>query len=136
MKIYWSWWIVLCLLGLSTHELIDVWIRPTYGGQDDLLGFLLGVAPNFLAAALIFPFGVLMFREHQYRERDEAQNADYTRWFWYGLIGSQLGLLIWELMQMHGGNLIYDPADIAATVLGGLVAVLLFYQIKSKKKDA
>lgn len=132
-KIHLSWWLGQCLFGLFTHSLVDEWIRPIYGANGDLLSFFLGVAPNFLAAAFIFPFGLLMFREYQVEDWPKELNPNFKRWFWMGLLGSQLGLLVWELMQ-RSGNLIYDPADMVATVLGGLVAILLFYRVNKRQQ--
>jgi hypothetical protein len=114
-------WTVLCFTGLASHQLVADFVRPNYGMGEGLLPFLLGVAPNFLAAALIFPFFGLMAMHHT---KPDIRHR-HKRWFYISLIISQAGLLVWEYMQQFG-KLVFDLNDVAATVVGGIVAVILY----------
>ncbi len=126
MKLNVTIWIVLCIGGLFLHEIIDVFIRPNYGKGLGWIPFFFGVIPNFLAAGFIFPFGGLTIRDHYTNNDQKRDPANLSIWFWTSLFGSQLGLILWELVQRSGGNLIYDPFDVLATILGGMSAILIF----------
>lgn len=117
-------WIILALLGQVSHSLVESWIRPIYGKGESLGAFLLGVAPNFLAAALIFPFFFLVIRNPKYEQAADPQHLQ--RWFYGGLVFSQVGLILWEFNQLTGG-LVFDWNDIVATLVGGAFAILLYH---------
>ena len=117
MKI--SIWTILTFIGLGLHSINSEILRPKFGGQDELIGFILGVAPNFLAAGLIFPFGVLMIAENYNKETISKIN----NYFWFGLVSSQVGLIVWEFMQESSEKLVFDLNDITVTLFGGLFAI-------------
>ena len=132
MKFKVSIWVILTILGLASHEVISELIRPIYGIGEGVIPYLLGVAPNFIAAGLIFPFSVLSLREYYPNENQQESRSNLNRWFWIGLGLTLIALITWEFMQKTG-NLIFDLNDILATLLGGLFAVLLFYLIAPKQ---
>ncbi len=121
-----SKWTILCILGLALHHLIEEHIRPCYQGID-AVQFLLGVAPNFLASFLIFPFAGMAIWKMQTHKNISVQD----KWFWVSLIISSLGLMIWEFMQLTG-NLVFDYWDILFTVLGSILALILYKFVKYK----
>ena len=126
MKI--SIWTILTFIGLGLHSINSEILRPKFGGQDELIGFILGVAPNFLAAGLIFPFGVLMIAENYNKETISKIN----NYFWFGLVSSQVGLIVWEFMQESSEKLVFDLNDITVTLFGGLFAIGI-YQMNKKR---
>lgn len=132
MRIKMSIWIALALVGLGTHEIIDELIRPRYGVGEGLLPYILGIAPNFLAAGLIFPFSILTIRD-SYADR-KGSILHLNKWFWLGVAVSQIALIAWEFIQLSG-NLVFDPDDIIATLLGGLFAVVVYYLTRGKYLD-
>jgi hypothetical protein len=118
-------WIVLFLTGLATHQAIDVFFRPNYGAGEGAIPYLLGIAPNFIAAALIFPFAALTFRDSYANDIQKGDSSNLDKWFWSGLLISQIGLITWEFLQ-KSGKLIFDTNDILATIAGGVTAVGIY----------
>lgn len=127
MRIRVSIWTILALIGLGAHSLLAEVIRPKYAINPGILSDILGVAPNFLAAGLIFPFGSLMIRDSYTPGIRSTSKSNLNRWFWIAWFGSQLGLVFWELLQKTSGNLVYDANDIGATLLGGAAAIGIYY---------
>lgn len=128
MKIKPGRWTLICIAGLAGGEIVSEWIRPVYGKGDGIIPFLLGVAPSFMAAALVIPFANLMFLENT----DKQPALKERHWFYVGLVISQIGLIGWEFMQLTG-KLYFDWNDIAAIFLGGGTAILIFEKSKSEK---
>lgn len=131
MKFKMTIWNILSFTGLGSHEIIDDFIRPNYGTGQGLFQFILGVSPNLLAAALIFPFTMLTIRDAFTNENQKQDETNLNYWFWITLIVSQIGLIIWEYMQKEG-NLAFDRNDIIATLIGGGFAILAFLSFKKK----
>ncbi len=125
-------WIVLCLVGLASHELIDELIRPQFGTKGSSLVFLLGISPNFIASALIFPFGTLTIRDFYTNKEQITSRKNLNVWFFIGLIVSQISLVIWEFMQLNSNNLVFDSSDIYATLIGGITAIIVFVSFRNK----
>lgn len=119
-------WTILTLLGLALHSVNSDVLRPAYGHGTGLFPYLLGVLPNFLAAGVIFPFAVLMIVDSTLSKKS-INAALVNQYFWTGLMGSQIGLIVWEYMQLEG-NLVFDYNDIGATLLGGLCSIIIFYR--------
>ena len=132
MKIKISAWTVITITGLFLHSITANYLRPQFGGDDTFRSELLGIAPNFLAAGFILPFSVLMIREHYAPNRHPLRRFGVSAWFWFALIGSQIALITWEYLQFMGGNLVYDTSDIVATIVGGVVAICIFYFERNK----
>jgi hypothetical protein len=126
MKIRISIWNMLCLAGLTIHQLIDEYIRPAFGKGQGEISFLLGISPNFIAAGLIFPFAGLTLWEYYKPPGHTAHRHRMKQWFFASLIVSQAGLILWEFAQRYG-RLVFDWYDIAATLAGGVFAVLIYF---------
>ena len=121
-----SIWVVLTLVGLGLHSINSEILRPYGRDESELITFFLGVMPNFLAAALIFPFGFLMICERIPNMAHFDNRVVLNKYFWLGLAGSQTCLILWEFMQKNSDNLRYDFYDIGATVMGGLFAAGIY----------
>ncbi len=132
MKIHITAWNIIALIGLATHELINELIRPLYGQGEGVWAFILGVLPNFLAAACIFPFMILTIRDSYVNSKQKINEHNLYQWFIYGLIITTSGLIIWEFIQKSNGNLVYDLNDIIATLSGSITAYL-FYILNRKR---
>ncbi len=117
-------WSILCILGLASHQVIEEYIRPYYQ-ELDAIQFLLGVAPNFIAAALIFPFAGMALWKLKTGQNLQVQN----QWFWRSNVISTIGLIIWEFMQLKG-NLIFDYWDIVFTLIGSIMAIFIYIFVR------
>ena len=78
---------------------------------------LLGSAPSFLAA-LALPGGILL---HRTRIQARLPALMPGRLWAVATLVSQAALIAWEFMQLRIPTMSFDSADLAATVLGGLV---------------
>lgn len=91
------------------------------------MSFLLGVGPNFLGAALVFPFAGLACWQYWLHQKPFApEPLEERRFFGYVWVASQLLLLVWECGQW-GTWLYFDWNDIVSSFLGGLVAIFIFW---------
>jgi len=64
----------------------------------------------------------------RFHDRD-VDPALADRWFHGLTIVSVLGLWAWEWLQL-AGNLVFDPDDLAATLLGAVGAVALWRRLR------
>lgn len=91
------------------------------------MSFILGVGPNFLGAALVFPFAGLACWQYWLRQEVLAPEPfEERRFFGYAWVASQLILLVWECGQL-GTWLYFDWNDVVASFVGGIVAVFIFW---------
>ena len=128
------WAVGTALASVAILELTRTFIRPAYGKGYGLIPDLLGVLPNFLAGFGI-PFlalGVYYFcmleMEHTAPEHSPAAVYTYKQLALTLRIVAALnttGLLLWEVFQIDS-KLVYDIKDMAATVAGSVVCLLLF----------
>lgn len=93
------------------------WLRTRHALPD--LAWLLGVLPN-LSAAVAIPFVTAAAWAEVTRR---PPGAITRRWL---VAGSVAGLIGWELLQLIGSRLVFDCADIAATLAGAALAAILF----------
>lgn len=110
-------------LGLlaAVHQLRDV-ERPPQPISDCLIGVL----PNF-AAAIAITFVLLSIWSDQ---NPKASFTSARRRFLLFAAISGIGQFDWELSQKTSGRLVFDPHDVAATIVGVGTAAILFYLIR------
>lgn len=109
----------LCALGLLS--LVHLARDQAFEGPPALL-YLLGVTPSF-AAAIAIPFIFLSM----WLETSAASSPDgVTKRFHILIVLSGIGLIGWEFGQTSSRGLVFDPHDLAATIVGLVVAWLLF----------
>jgi hypothetical protein len=116
-KLEYYWFLIFALCFSAFNQIQDN-IRPNYIGDNSIVKYLLGVAPNFFPAigipalfVVIIPYLI------------KKKNSD--GWFYKkrhlstNLI-SVIGLVAWEFAQMSG-KLIFDWNDILWTFIGALL---------------
>jgi hypothetical protein len=108
----WAW---VTLAGLAVLAGVDALRRAGMAGDSVLLGSL----PN-LVAAPVLTFGFLTVF---YPTREHAPAL--RRPFAVALPVVVAVILVWELLQLRG-NLVFDPIDLGATLLGAGLTVALF----------
>ena len=114
----WTW---LTIAGLAGLALVDRW----RGLAEPCCALLRGVLPNVLAVPVI-AFALLAF---QFGERmpDSAERRHAQRRRFGITLGiAVIGIAAWEFVQRGGGNLVFDPLDLVATAVGGVLALALF----------
>ena len=98
------------------------WARGATGDLPEAANALLGVLPN-VAAAIAIPFVLLGMVADS---KKSATPAEIRRWFHGLLLFSVMGLIGWEIIQRTSANLVYDNADIAATIAGAVLSAIIF----------
>ena len=91
--------VACAVLGL----LVKVWLRPQYGWDGDAVGFLLGVAPNFL-----YSIGLPFLALAAFQGGIGAGRA----------MAGAAGMILYEFEQLASSRRTFDPWDIVATILG------------------
>jgi hypothetical protein len=95
------------------------WLRVTLEAPGPMLSAALGVLPS-LTAAFAMPLVVASWLPGVARSPPTA-----TSWRRFGLVlaATTAGLLGWECVQAASVRLVFDVADLAATVVGALAAM-------------
>jgi glycopeptide antibiotics resistance protein len=123
-KKYWYYLIfAICFAGF---QIIEDKIRVKYLGDNQLLIYLMGVAPNFLPgiglAAALYVFmaeGVFPVEKVTGHQTNYAKSA---------FLISTIGLIAWEFVQIIAPRGTFDWNDVLFTLLGG-VCFLILYKI-------
>lgn len=119
----WAWF---SLIGFVGHRLVSDWVRPVFGKGVSAWSFLLGIAPNFLGAALVFPFaGVAAWQFWGQKQGLTSTRPRSWQVFGWISLASQALLIVWEFWQINS-RLFFDWNDIVATLVGGGVAAAIF----------
>ena len=105
------------------------WARERPKPESEILLYLLGVLPNITAAVAI-PFVLLGIWADQ---NVVASYSRAKRSCSIAVLFSTLGLIGWEFLQQGSRNMVFDPHDIGATVLGSCIAVGLFLLLTPRK---
>lgn len=114
------------MVGIGALAILSLaqWVRGGTFESTPILAYVLGVLPN-LAAAVAIPFVSMAGWLEVYRLADPGRHQrTFLLWVAFGTVG----LVIWELVQ-RGGNLVFDPHDIAATMVGAVAAFVIFQMV-------
>lgn len=113
---------IVGIAALSVLSLVH-WCRGMRFEAQGIVLELMGSLPN-AAAAIAIPFVLLSIQA----DRKPDATHQESRWFFIWLtIFSGFGLIVWEFMQSSSRSLVFDTHDIAATLIGLILARLLFY---------
>lgn len=105
------------MLGLAVLSAAH-WARSAFPAAGSTLAFALGVLPN-LAAGFAMPLILASLLPATSRT---PRSCSSSRSFLFLLLFTTLGLCVWEVVQSRSDRLVYDPNDIAATLLGAILA--------------
>lgn len=119
------------LVSLAILSLVH-WYRKQHYGTPEFVQYIVGIAPNFLAA-IAMPFVLLSM----WTERDPVPIVSTRRNRFLILTGiTGIGLVAWEYMQRSSRTLVFDYHDIGATVAGLAVAWLIFVFLNTRHRSA
>jgi len=112
------------LVGIGALALLSLVhrLREVHAEVPPIASFLIGVMPN-VAAAIAMPFVFIGIWAEQH---PDAATATLWRWFLAAEIVSFAGLIAWELLQLGPTGLVFDVNDLAATLVGTMIALALF----------
>lgn len=119
------------MLGLAMLSATH-WARAAFPKPGAGLGFLLGVLPNFTAG-----FAMPLILASMLPSVSGGPGAlTANRRFLLLLLVTSLGLCAWEVIQARSERFVFDPNDIAATLLGAMVAFLIYrWLIRADTRD-
>lgn len=120
------------LLGLFTvnmlaYQFIQDYLRPQIHNNNNVLSYLLGVAPNFFAAIALPAFFVFI---SSYIKNGGKYILYYATTF------STIGLLFWEITQIWLKKGVFDYNDIIWTILGSVTFIIIYKIIVLRHLDS
>lgn len=126
-KSFYSWFGLFAFCFVAYQQVQDV-IRPAYQGDNLVLKYVLGVAPNFFPAIGIPAFFVVLIPMLQ------------SKWLLknrliVAVLAAQSGLIAWEFVQQTTNNAHFDWNDVLFTILGGLIFLLIWWRAPSHWKQ-
>lgn len=128
------YWFAIFALTSIAYQLVQDNIRPNYKGDDVIIKYLLGIAPNFFPAIGVPALFVILIPEF-----NKGKNPN--QWFTNKIhitanLISLAGLLSWEFLQTTTTRGRFDWNDILWTLFGALIFQLIWIlsPVKFKKE--
>lgn len=112
------YWFLLFATTSLAYQLVQDTIRPNYNGDNEIIIYLLGIAPNFLPAIGIPALFVILIPEISQNKTNIWLNK---RKHITAIIISLIGLLSWEFLQILTPSGRFDWNDILWTCIGSLI---------------
>jgi glycopeptide antibiotics resistance protein len=119
------------MLGLALLSATH-WARGAIRTPGSALGFALGVLPNF-AAGFAMP---LILASLLPAASGTPVPRSARRRFLFLLAFTTLGLVAWEVIQSRSDRFVFDLNDIAATLLGAMLAYAGYAWLSKSAPDA
>lgn len=122
------WFTLFALCFIAYQQVIDN-IRPNYMGNNFMVKYLLGIAPNFFPAIGIPALFVVLLP--QMKQTNKWLNK--YKYITANII-SLTGLILWEFIQATSIKLHFDWNDILWTMIGASVFQLIWTITPAKYK--
>ena len=122
------------LVGIGALGVLSLvsWARRVRFNGAETVMYVIGVLPN-VAAAIAIPFVLLGIWADQ---KPSASYAGTRRAFNMVLVGTGVGLVAWEFVQLTSRGLVFDPHDLVATFIGLGLAGILFTLVTPREANA
>ncbi len=127
-----SYWFLLFATTFLAYQLVQDSIRPNYNGDNVIIIYLLGIAPNFLPAIGIPALFVILIPEISKNKTNIWLNE---RKHITAIIISLIGLLSWEFLQILTPSGRFDWNDILWTCIGSLIFYFIWMISPEKYKQ-
>ena len=116
-KLEYYWFLIFALCFTAFNQIQDNF-RPNYSGDNSLVKYLLGVAPNFFPAIGIPSLFIMVIP--LVLKKNNSETWIYKKRHLSANLFSVIGLVGWEFAQLSG-KLIFDWHDILWTFIGALL---------------
>jgi hypothetical protein len=124
---YWFSIFALCFL---CFQAVSYYIRPNYSGENAIINYFLGIAPNFFPAIGIPALFVVFMM--QLKSANKLLNE--KRFLTANLI-SIIGLVGWEFIQTSSEKLHFDWNDVLWTFIGAAIFQLIWVLTPESLKE-
>jgi hypothetical protein len=118
------YWFAIFALTSIAYQLVQDNIRPNYNGDDLIIKYILGIAPNFFPAIGLPALFVILLPEINKGENSN-QWLNNKIHITANLI-SLTGLLSWEFLQITTTRGRFDWNDVLWTLIGALIFQLIW----------
>jgi hypothetical protein len=126
------YWFAIFALTFIAYQLVQDSIRPNYDGDNLIIKYLLGVAPNFFPSIGIPALFVIIIPELNYKNNSSEWLNKKKHLTAIGI--SLIGLLSWEFMQIKTTKARFDWNDVLWTFIGALIFYFLWTLTQAKYK--
>lgn len=126
-------WFGLFAFGTIAFTLVQDNIRPNYSGQNDLIKYLLGIAPNFFAGLGLSSFFVVMITHINSTSKKPSTSVWLnSKAHISSIVISVIGLSLWEFMQTFSTRGHFDVHDLIWTIIGALTFYLIWLVVNNR----
>lgn len=129
-------WLGLFAFGTIAFTLVQDNIRPNYHGQNDVIKYLLGIAPNYFAGVSLSSFFVVMINHINSASKKPSTSVWVnSKAQILSMLISLTGLSIWEFMQTYTSRGHFDWHDLLWTIIGALTFYVIWSVINRKTSN-
>jgi len=125
------WFLIFAFCFTAFNQIQDN-IRPNYIGDNSIVKYLLGIAPNFFPAIGIPALFVIIIT--YVLKKKSSDSWFYKKRHLSANLISIIGLVVWEFAQMSG-KLKFDWNDILWTFIGASLFLLIWLISPQKFKE-
>ena len=128
------YWLLIFGLSFIAYQQVQDTIRPYYHGDNAIIKYLLGVAPNFFPGIGIPALFVVLIPQLRPKGNSSNQWLMERRYITANIV-SVTGLLLWEFTQPLTSRGRFDWNDVIFTIIGALVFQLIWSLSPSRYKQ-
>ncbi len=131
-KLEYYWFLIFALCFTAFNQIQDN-IRPNYSGDNSIIKYLLGVAPNFFPSIGIPSLFIMIIP--LVLKKNNSETWIYKKRHLPANLFSVIGLVGWEFAQLSG-KLRFDWNDILWTLIGALSFHFIWLITPQRFKDS
>jgi hypothetical protein len=128
-KIVYYWFSIFAICFLCFQG-VSYYLRPHYSGDNALISYFFGIAPNFFPAIGIPALFVVFLMQL----KTSSKWLNEKNYLTANLI-SLSGLIAWEFMQFNSRKLHFDWNDVLWTIIGAGIFQLIWVLTPAKFKE-
>jgi hypothetical protein len=130
VKSIYQWPAVITISGVLIFAVVKFYLRELHI-QNDLILFILGIYPNFLAGLMI---PMLFLSKYRVLDIDKVDNFD--RRIKYIMLATLIFLIFEEYRPTFGSSRVFDYWDIVFSAVGLIVFYIVYLKLKTDKQKS